>query len=306
MLDSGAAVSVVRYEFLADKQRQRLSKSAGAVGANGLPLDVAGQTTLTVSLGSFKSEQEFLVIRNLTVECLLGADFLMKHGAVMDCRTSTLSLGNTSRFEVPMFMEQRRSPGDGHSSDSMAVRASEDMEIAGRTVQLIQGELHGHFGGCEEALVELETGTLPTRLCVARTLSHMTSGKEVVSHVINTCPTSVTVYKGMKLGEAIPRRNALLVDKKNQTAPNHVHSVPEFNLDSTDLTSKEKSQLCRLLTEFANLFACKGGCVVSQTPTVRHTIVTEGPPIRQPVQRLPEALKTVVSDEVEKCWNKEW
>ena len=197
-------MSVVRYEFLADKQWHQLSKSPGAVGANGLPLDVPGQTTLTVSLGPFKSEQEFLVIRNLTVECLLDVDFLMKHGAVMDCRTSTLTLGNTSRFEVPMFKEQRRSPGDGHSSDSVAVRASKDMEIAGRKVQLIQGELHGHFGECEEALMEPEMGTLPTHVCVARTLSQVTSGKEVILQVMNTCPTPVTVYKGMKLGEAIP------------------------------------------------------------------------------------------------------
>ena len=58
-----------------------------------------------------------------------------------------LCLGNISRFEIPMYMEQRR--------------ASEDMEIAGRTLQLIQGELHGHFGGCEEVLVEPETRTLP-------------------------------------------------------------------------------------------------------------------------------------------------
>ena len=221
---------------------------------NGLPLDVAGQTTLTVSLGPFTSEQEFLVIRNLTVECFLGAYLLMQHGAVMDCRISTLFVRNTSGCKVPMFMKQRRSPGDGHSSDSVAVRASEDMEIAVHAVQLIQGELHEHFGGCEEALVEPETRTLPTHLCVAWELSHVTSGKEVVLQVMNTCSTPVTIYKGMKLGEVIPRHNILLVDKKNQAAPNHAHSVPEFNLDSADLKSTEKSQLCSSLTEFADLF----------------------------------------------------
>ena len=70
-------------------------------------------------------------------------------------------------------------------------------------------------------------------------------------------------------------------------------------MDSTDLTSTEKSQLRSLLTEFANLFTCRGG-FIDLTPTVKHTIVTEGPPIRQPVRRLPEALKSVVNDEVEK------
>ena len=92
-----------------------MSKAVNDVGTKGLPLDVTRWTTLTVSLRSFESEQEFLVICNLTVDCLLVADFLMKHGAVMDCRTSTLSQDNTSRFKFPMFMEQRRSPGDAWS-----------------------------------------------------------------------------------------------------------------------------------------------------------------------------------------------
>ena len=67
-----------------------MSKAASDVGAKCLPLDVAGWTTLTVLLRSFESEQEFLVICNFTVVCLLVVDFLMKHGAVMDCRTSAL------------------------------------------------------------------------------------------------------------------------------------------------------------------------------------------------------------------------
>ena len=84
LLDTGAAVSVAQYEFL--------------------PLDVVGRAKIAVSLGSFSTEEEFTVIRNLTVDCLLGADFLREHGAVMDCRHSTLSIGKDPRCHVPMFM----------------------------------------------------------------------------------------------------------------------------------------------------------------------------------------------------------
>ena len=45
LLDFRAALSVVCYEFLTDNQRLQLPKSAGAVGANGLQLDIEGQTT---------------------------------------------------------------------------------------------------------------------------------------------------------------------------------------------------------------------------------------------------------------------
>ena len=57
------------------------------MGANGTPLDVVGRAKIAVSLGSFCTKEEFTVIHNLTVDCLLGADFLKEHGAVMDCQS---------------------------------------------------------------------------------------------------------------------------------------------------------------------------------------------------------------------------
>ena len=62
-----------------------MTESSGGVGANGIPLNVVRRAKITLSLGSFSIAEEFSVIRNLTVDCLLGADFMKEHGAVMDC-----------------------------------------------------------------------------------------------------------------------------------------------------------------------------------------------------------------------------
>ena len=132
------------------------------------------------------------------------------------------------------------------------------------------------------------------------TLSHMTTGREVVSQVMNTSLLPVTVYKGIKLAwRGHPRMQRKAYGQEKQTAPNHSKSVPDFDLDSTDLTSTEKSQLRGLWTEVSDLFTCRGGHI-GQTPMVKHPIVMEGPPIRQPIRRLPEMLKTMVNNEVEK------
>lgn len=56
LLDTGAAVSVARYNFLQEEYRQKLVESTGAVGANGMPLDVVGKVKMAVSLGSFSTE----------------------------------------------------------------------------------------------------------------------------------------------------------------------------------------------------------------------------------------------------------
>ena len=47
--------------------------------ANGLPLNVVGKVLLPVKFGDFQQNQEFVVARNLSVQCLLGADFLVQH-----------------------------------------------------------------------------------------------------------------------------------------------------------------------------------------------------------------------------------
>ena len=50
-----------------------------------MPLDVVRTAKIRVSLGSFTTEVEFTVIGSLTVDSLLGMDFLNEHSAVMDC-----------------------------------------------------------------------------------------------------------------------------------------------------------------------------------------------------------------------------
>ena len=71
----------------------------------------------------------------------------------------------------------------------------------------------------------------------------------------------------------------------------------DFNFDRSDLTSSEKTQLQNLLTQFADLFAPKGG-PVGRTPAAKHSIPTEGPPVQQPLRRIAEVLKDVVDAEV--------
>ena len=208
--------------------------------------------------------------------------------------TSTLSIGEKPRYHVLMFMAQQQT-----TCDSVAVTAPVDMEIPGRTIQLIQGELQGEYNNISEALVEPASGAPPTNLCVARTLTPVQSGKEVILQVMNVSPTPVTIYKGMKLGKAIPRHHVLMVnDDVNKVAsmPTSQLQASDFNLDRSDLSPSETRQL---LTQFTDLFAPKGG-PVGRTPNVKHSIPTERPPVRQPLQRIPEALKGAVDAEVTK------
>ena len=93
LVDSGAAVSVVTNDILPASISTRIIREAPhTVGANGSALDVLGRLEIPITLGQFCAPHEFVVVRHLTVHCLLGMDFLHRYGAVIDCVKNTLSL----------------------------------------------------------------------------------------------------------------------------------------------------------------------------------------------------------------------
>ena len=95
-------MSVVRYDFITDHWRNKITKdeAQNTIAADGLPLQVIGNLTIPVVLGEFRTEHRFTVVGNLCVECILGADFLVKHSAVIDCKANTLVLGEVPRITV--------------------------------------------------------------------------------------------------------------------------------------------------------------------------------------------------------------
>ena len=79
---------------------------------------------------------------------------------------------------------------------------------------------------------------------------------------MNVYPTPIAIYKGMKLEEATPRHNVMLVDANINDVvaiQTDLSQAPDYNFDCSDLTSSEKTQFQNLLTQFADLFATKGG-----------------------------------------------
>ena len=172
LLDSGAAVSVVCYAVLSEEMQQRIKRSSSVViGANGVPLEVVGRVTANVVLGTFHHDQEFIVVRELTVKCLLGADFMEKHGVVIDYRTRCIQLGQ-DLVEIPIIGSNtdRVTPP---CSDKVVV-VSEDVQIPGHSILLLVGKIKGDEGrGCigEGLIEEGDVDGKPKNMLVARSLS---------------------------------------------------------------------------------------------------------------------------------------
>ena len=289
LVDSGAALSVVHYNLVKDMQLTQTSHCA--VGANGSPLDVVGQIMVTITLGDFMIGHNFVVVRNLTVDCLLGADFMKHYAAVLDCDHNTLSLGRESKVTVPLALNHQ--PVLCKASRAVhLVRSSQDLEIPARSVQLIVGSTDSPSADATVMLVE-PLDTLPHQLHVARSLNSCYNN-QVTIQILNVSPSPVTIYKGMSLGKVTPGDDILLACEESTKT-----DAPSFDhLHLPHLSETEKSALTGLLAEFSDVFAPvtgPKGC----TTAVKHAIPTTGPPIRQPMRRLPEALKATVQTEVQ-------
>ena len=290
LLDSGAAISVLNFDVVKDKLLHQVNICA--VGANGTPLDVVGQTTATVCLRDFKVDHQFIVVRNLTVDCLLGADFLQHHGAVLDCCHNMLSLGKDCKFIIPMDLKQQ--DPESCYAPTCSLCSPCDMEIPGRTVMLLDAVLST---SCDTTLVMLvePVSNLLNYLRVVRSLSCIHDNQTTIQ-IMNISPSPIKLFKGMKLGIVTLEQNILCVSEEESKS---TLQIPSFDdLDFPHLSSSERTELVNLLTEFGDIFSSTNS-LRGRTTLVKHSIPTTGPPIRQPLRRVPEALKSTINHEVD-------
>ncbi|KAL5503369.1 hypothetical protein EMCRGX_G010306 [Ephydatia muelleri] len=170
LVDSGAAVSVVTNDILPTSVRTRIIREAPhTVGANGSALDVLGRLEIPITLGQFCASHEFVVVRHLTVQCLL-ANF----------------------------------------SPNIAVHpiSKKDEDIVSAT-------------------------------------------------------------------------------------------MPNIDLNSSELNNSQRRELEALISEFRDIFVSPGQSL-GRTSAIKHSIRVEGPPVRQPLRRIPYALQDTVRTEVQK------
>ena len=70
------------------------------IGTNGSLLDVVGQIKMPICIATLKTEQVFIVVTNLTVDCLLGVDYLVTHGVIIDYKCGCVVIKDN---EIPII-----------------------------------------------------------------------------------------------------------------------------------------------------------------------------------------------------------
>eukprot|EP00731_Ephydatia_muelleri_P009248 Em0004g1586a len=263
------------------------------VGANGSPLDVIGRVNIPITIGDFVNTHSFVVVRKLTVDCLLGVDFLItQYGAVIDCVRNTLSL-NTTRSSLPLI-----APATTLTPIIATVTVPETTQIPARSKRLISCRIQypGVILGQEGLLEPDYKGQ--GRLLIARSLNTVDRCNGVVVQVINTGHESITLHSGTTVASFNSSAIVMTVNK-DDTSGLESDTMPDVDLTGANLDHSQQEKLKQLIWKFRTQFATEKG-PLGRTSVVKHTIKTDGPPIRQPLRRIPFALQSTVRTEIQK------
>ena len=166
-------MSVIRLGTLTSEYRNNIS-SAGfpaPIGANGSPLDVVGQITMPVSIGNFTTKQVFVVVNTLAVDCLLGADYLVAHGVIIDYKRSCVVIQNN---EIPFTLKGCIATTLDVSTCNKVISVLNTITIPCHAIQLLDVCLpdEAKAMGLSNILVEPDaTANIPKHVFVARTFS---------------------------------------------------------------------------------------------------------------------------------------
>lgn len=97
LIDTGSAVTLVREDVWREATQpvedDLTVPVRPIVAANGGELELLGKEELRLQVGELNVQFPVLIARELTQECILGADFLKKHKCVVNMGDGTLVAG---------------------------------------------------------------------------------------------------------------------------------------------------------------------------------------------------------------------
>ena len=100
LVDTGSAVTILHKDLWEQSARSALEAISSPVTvANGQSLHILGLGTVRICIADVEFVHQAMIADDVSQSCLLGADFLVPHGAVIDFKTNQLQV---DKAVVPM------------------------------------------------------------------------------------------------------------------------------------------------------------------------------------------------------------
>ena len=291
LVDTGSAVTIVHERAWCPLQQSLQKVNRPVIAANGEPLSILGRTEIRIVIAG----KEFLLIaRDITQECILGADFLISHGFVIDPGNRLLRIGETS---TPL-LSSKTPP----FASSYHVSVGETFVIHPGEERLCRANISGDYSSLvgTTGVVEAQEGTEEKhQILLARVLANPDQGT-VPLRIANLSGSAVTLYKGTNLAKYCPLGSSeqdteyTELPETKSSPDSHVHQVSFqqspaslLGIDTSEWSEHQVETLNELVSEFSPVFS-SGKSDLGRTDKIYHQINTGGAaPVYQPPRRLP-------------------
>ena len=248
------------------------------MGVDGVPIKVQGSATVCLTIAGVEFEHEFIIADQITVDAILGLDFLEAKSCTLDLAKGEMSVsGNTVILTSHSTRTAVRST-KVILTDTVTVPASSEMEVMAHVDSTVMGTW----------LVECdEPNQLP--VCVARALVS-TPSEMVPVRVMNTSLTPTTLYKNSKIATTKHINEHTICTAREDGTPltddvhNDLLTAHPLPDDITEAQRKQFLALCSLYSDVIN----GSDKDLGRTNVLQHCINTgTSPPIRQAARRIP-------------------
>lgn len=303
LLDTGAQVSVVPKQFWlsATNGGSALMDYHGKVAvADGGEMEIMGCWQTVCQFESLCLVTEFLVANITPQDVLLGSDFLLKFGAVIDLGERCCRLMGKI---IPLQLD----------ADEMApckqVTVCTDTKVPPRSETIIFGKVEGAAHSRIVGMLEPSPSfSQQCNMLVARVVCHIESGVMPV-HIINVTEDTHTLRQGMKIGTVFT--DIEVGEGVDQEQPSEAElpqpwSVEDlfqqFQLGDKGFSNREVCSIRDLLQRHASVFS-SGDADLGRTHLTCHQINTgSARPNKMPPRRVPIHLQQEVNNHVKQCW----
>ncbi|KAL5515018.1 hypothetical protein EMCRGX_G000127 [Ephydatia muelleri] len=303
LVDTGSAVTIIRRDIWDGISRKQLETPVRAVlAANGNEISLSGQGDVLVQVGDLSVRHNVLVADCLTQDCILGSDFLLLHGCVIDLHNHSLLVKGKV---VPL------SSGIYHSPISTCgVAVAETVEVPAHS----QFRLIANRQGKKKEQGVDDLGSVmfePSHDFMEShglAVAHAVVGEDnedIVVQILNPTPYSVQVQQGSRIGCLRPLLDvcAIELEAVARQGDNRSHAreciIHQLVSCAQGVTQKERQQLTDLLTEFESILSDREDDL-GRTHLVYHKIDTgDAVPIRQSARRLPYFQRVEVRKTIE-------
>ncbi|KAL5488642.1 hypothetical protein EMCRGX_G017618 [Ephydatia muelleri] len=244
------------------------------VAANGKGLQLDGQVVLNIHVGGLHVDRLFLVARDLTQECLLGADFLCANGCAIDFDATSMSAGG----EVVILQFNQLGPLVCNAAvmESISIPANCEFQLV--ATLMVVGKMYRN-SKCRDL------GPISWSVMVWQVAHSVAINRDgaIPVQMLNPGNTSITLHK--------------VHVRKTGMGPEIIESL---TMGAEGLSDIELEQLRMLLYQFSSIISTSDSDI-GRTRLVQHHIDTQGAnPVKQPPQRLPfhrrEEVKRMLND----------